>query len=80
LRKTRHPLKEERLLEGTFFGIIAATLGAMVFVSIVEALIASIVAMTVESIELELGKHPIDDNILIPLVAGLTILLTNLLL
>lgn len=69
LRKTKHPFSE-KYIEGTIAGIIAATLGAMVFVSITEALIASVVAMIVESLELKLGRHLIDDNILIPLIAG----------
>lgn len=69
LRKTRHPFNA-RLLEGTLFGILAASLGAMLFVSIAEAVAGSVLAMTAESIEIKVGKHAVDDNVLIPLLAA----------
>jgi len=78
LRKTKHPMNE-RLLEGTVFGIVAATLGAMVFVSIIEAIVASVISMTLEGIELKLGRHPVDDNVMVPLVAAYSIILLRFL-
>jgi len=78
LKKTRHPFSNKKFLEGTIAGIIIASLGAMLFVSILEAVFASIVAMSIEAIEIKIQKHPIDDNILIPVSAALTIYLIQL--
>jgi len=75
LRKTKNPFFRGKLLEGTLFGIVAGGLAATPFVSISEAFLAATVAMTVEGIELKLHKDPLDDNILIPIVSALTILL-----
>jgi dolichol kinase len=60
-------------LEGTIAAIIAATLAAWVYVPFLAALIASAVAMIVEAGELRIGDHYIDDNLVIPLVAGVTL-------
>ncbi len=79
LRKTRHPLSERKLLEGTLFGFAAASLGAMLFVSISGAVVASAIAMTVEAIEFRVWKHPVDDNVLVPLSAGLALFLFRML-
>ncbi|MBT3408987.1 hypothetical protein HN415_10025 [Candidatus Woesearchaeota archaeon] len=79
LKKTLHPLSTEKLLEGTIVGIIIASLGSMLFVSIVEAIAASTIAMIIEGIEWKFNKDPIDDNILIPLAAASTIYLINIL-
>jgi len=78
LRKTQHPLSTEKLIEGTIFGMIVASLGAMNFVSILEAVIASAVAMTVEGIEFRFQKQPVDDNVTIPLAAAFTIYLIRI--
>ncbi len=79
LWKTRHPLSADKLLEGTLFGFVAASLGAMLFVSISEAVVASAVAMTVETIEFRVRKHPVDDNVLVPLSAALALFLFRML-
>lgn len=71
-RHTRHPLSNDKILEGTLAGIIAASLGAMLFVPLGAAIAASTAAMIVEGIE---HRYSIDDNISIPLVAGLVLVL-----
>ncbi|MBI4149962.1 hypothetical protein HY488_01005, partial [Candidatus Woesearchaeota archaeon] len=47
----KHPLNGKKLLEGWIAGILAGFLGALLFVHWGEALLASFIAMTVETIE-----------------------------
>jgi dolichol kinase len=65
-----HPLNNRRLIEGTIAGMVTATIAASFFVGWISAFIASLIAMSLESLELRFAKHPIDDNLLVPLVAG----------
>ncbi len=74
-----HPLNDERLIEGTIAGIFAGTISAMLFVNFYAALVASIVSMSLESIELKLMHEPIDDNILVPLISGGCLILMKIL-
>lgn len=67
--KKKHPLND-RHIEGTIAGTIFGTLGALFFVPIYAAFPASFVTMIIESLEIKLLKHPIDDNIFVPLVAA----------
>ena len=78
LLKTKHPICHEKLLEGTIWGIVFASLGAAVFVSLLEAVATSIVAMTIEGLEIRFHKDPVDDNLLIPISAAVTMLLIQL--
>ena len=39
-----------------------------------EALLASLLAMIVEAVEIRIGAEQVDDNILIPLVAAIVIM------
>ena len=73
LKRIKNPLSTEKVLEGTIVGIIFASLSSMIFVSIIEAVIASTVAMIIEGVEWKFNKKIIDDNVLIPLAAGFTI-------
>lgn len=66
-------LSETKMLEGTIAGFIAGFLGALVFVSPFEAFFASLAAMTAEAIEIKIKAEQIDDNVIVPLVAGATI-------
>jgi dolichol kinase len=63
--KTYYPYNKAKKLEGTLAGIIASTIGCLLFISPFKAVMISIVSMMIESIPL-----PINDNILIPLIAG----------
>ncbi len=63
-----------KLLEGSIAGIFAGFLGAAIFVSPIEAFFAAAFAMIAEAVELEMNKKAIDDNIIVPLVAGTTML------
>jgi phosphoserine phosphatase SerB len=70
--KTRIPFNKGKNLEGTLFGFLFAFLGAMIFVDPTRALIAAAVGMLVEAI-----PSPINDNLTIPLVAGLALALVS---
>ena len=78
LGKVRHPLSNEKFLEGNITGFLFAFLGAMFFVSIPEAFMASLVAMVIEAVDVVKGRR-IEDNITIPLAAGFVITLLRML-
>ncbi len=65
----------KKLLEGTLAGTIAGALGAMLFIPIPEAVLGSFVAMMVEVVKIDLNDKTLDDNIIVPLVAGTVIFL-----
>ena len=72
--KIKNPLNNKKLIEGTIVGIFTASIAASIFINYKEAIIASVVGMIVEAIELKIHKgYAIDDNITVPLVAGITI-------
>jgi len=68
--KIKHPLSNKKFLEGTIAGFVAGFIGALVFARWYEAFFASLAAMIVEGIEVKIGTRQIDDNIIVPLVAG----------
>ena len=71
-----HPLNQNKIFEGTILGVFGGFLAAMLFVNPVEAFLASFVAMIFEAFEIELWKKTnVDDNILIPVIAGVVIVL-----
>lgn len=76
--KVKHPLSDVKLLEGTLVGTLFAFIGALFFVPLLEALLASIGAMTAEVVEFEMNKRVVDDNIIVPLVAGTIMLLVRI--
>ena len=78
--KTRNPLSKTKLLEGTLAGTLAAFLAALLYVPWTEALVASILALMVEAIEIKVNEKLVDDNISVPLVAGTVIYVMRLLL
>ncbi len=67
----KNPFSNAKFLEGTILGIIAGTFAARVFVSWEAAFFGSLIAMSVEGLELAILKKKIDDNLLIPIVSGL---------
>ena len=73
--KIRHPLNDARLVEGTIAGIIISTIAASMFVNILFALIASIAALGIESLEIKFFRGSIDDNLLVPLISAIVLFL-----
>ena len=76
--RTRHPLSKTKFLEGTIAGFAAGFIGAFVFLPWYEAFFASLAAMIVEAIEVKIGTQQVDDNLLVPLVAGAVVLAIRL--
>ena len=73
IRKFSRVPSNKRLFVGLVVGTICSTLGAMVFISPLEAALAALAAMMVEGIDVKIGINKIDDNIIIPPVAGLVV-------
>ncbi len=68
---------ERKNIEGTIAGIITGTIFALFFVPVWLAFAASFAAMFFELLGIKLAEEEIDDNLLIPLVAGTTMFLIN---
>ena len=68
--RIKHPLSKTKFIEGTVAGFAAGFLGALVFLPWQEAFLASFAAMTAEAIEIKIGAKQVDDNLIMPLVAG----------
>ena len=76
--KTKHPLSKTKFLEGTIAGFVAGFIGALVFANWYEALLASSAAMLAEAIEIKIGAQQVDDNLIVPVVAGAVIWIVRL--
>lgn len=76
--KTKHPLSKTKFLEGTIAGFIAGFIGAFVFLPWHEAFFASLAAMIVEAIEVKIGAQQVDDNLIVPFVAGAAVWIVRL--
>jgi HAD superfamily phosphoserine phosphatase-like hydrolase len=63
------PYNRGKMVEGTFFGFLFAFVGAWLFVDPLKALIGAAVGMLVETL-----PTPINDNLTIPLISGLVLL------
>ncbi len=75
LGKTNHFFDKTKNIEGHIAGILFSSIIAMFFVSPGLAISGAIMAMLFESIVIEIQKIPLDDNLIIPLVAGTTMFL-----
>jgi len=60
-------------IEGTVAAIVVGSMAAWIYVSFLPALIAAAIAMFVESGELRIANHHIDDNFTIPVIAGIVL-------
>ncbi len=67
--------KSKKLFEGTLAGIFAGFLSSLLFVAWQEAFLASFCAMIAEVIQIDLNQNTLDDNVIVPLIAGTTIYL-----
>ncbi len=73
----KNPFNQKKHLEGTFMAIIVSTLAAWYFVPLIPAFLASFSSMILESLDLKIGNLELDDNLFIPIIAGITILLAS---
>ncbi|MEK6949035.1 MAG: phosphatase PAP2 family protein [Nanoarchaeota archaeon] len=76
--RINHPFNDKKFLEGMIAGTIAGFFAALFFVRWHEALIASLLAMFAEGLELKVGAEEVDDNLVIPLVAAISIWIIRL--
>ncbi len=65
----------KKFLEGTIAGTAVGFLGAALFVSVPEAIFGSGFAMLAEVVKIDFNDSTIDDNLVVPLVAGTVIFL-----
>ena len=68
--KINHPLSKTKFLEGTIAGFAAGFAGALICLPWHEAFFASLAAMIAEAIEIKIGAEQVDDNLIMPIVAG----------
>ena len=76
--KIKQPFSKTKFLEGTIAGFVAGFIGSLVFLPWLEAFLASLAAMIVETIELKIGTQQVDDNLIVPFVAGAVVWLVRL--
>jgi len=69
--RIKNPLNREKHLEGTVIAIIFSTLAAFTFVPFPMAFLGSVAGIIFESVTVKFVDRVIDDNLLIPIIAGL---------
>jgi phosphoserine phosphatase/dolichol kinase len=67
------PFNKPKYIEGTLFGFLLAFLGSLRFIDPFSAVIASAVGIFVESLPL-----PLNDNLTIPLISGLALIVCSI--
>ena len=76
--RIKHPLSSTKFFEGTIAGFIAGFIGAFVFLPWHEAFFASLAAMIAEAVEIKIGTEQVDDNLIVPIVAGAVVWVVRL--
>ena len=76
--KIKHPFTDKKNLEGMLVGFVAAFAAALIFLPWPQALAGSLAAMLVEGVEIKFGSNFVDDNLIIPIVAGVAMLVMGL--
>lgn len=75
--KTRVPLSKDKMLEGTLVAIVFSTFTALLFVDFHKAFLASLIPICLEAVYPKKIAHYLDDNLVMPLLAGLIMLLLS---
>ena len=78
LGNTKSFIDNRKNIEGNIAGFLISSLIAMFFVHPVLALSGALAAMLFESLIIEVQRMEIDDNLVIPLAAGTTMLLIKM--
>ncbi len=73
------PWNRHKQLESTFLGFLGSAVLASLFVTRTEAAAASAMAMLAESFPINARGRTIDDNLVVPMAAGFTILVLRML-
>ena len=76
--RIKHPLSSTKFFEGTIAGFVAGFIGALIFLPLLEAFLASLAAMAVEAIEIKIGAEQVDDNLIMPVAAGIAVLIIRI--
>lgn len=76
--KIKNPLSSTKFIEGTVAGFAAGFLGAIIFLPWHEALLASLAASMAEAVEIKIGAQQVDDNLVMPFVAGAVVWIARL--
>ena len=76
--RIKHPFSSHKYLEAGLLGGIAGFFGAMLFINPLYAFIASMIAMLIEGIDIRLGFTQVDDNLIIPVAAGVILTLLKM--
>jgi dolichol kinase len=63
-------LFKKKSLSGLLLSVILSSMIASLFVAFEMAFVAALIALIAEVLVIKLGEDPVDDNIIIPLVAG----------
>lgn len=71
LNKNNH----NKLIVGGISGFFAALIGASLYLKLPEAIVASFAGLIAGFLEMDLNKAPLDDNLAIPLAAGVAVLI-----
>lgn len=81
LGKRKSPLNDMKFIEGTIAGFFAAFVAIFYFIRWrwIEALLAAFFAMLAEAMDIKLGGTQVDDNIVVPVVAAVTLWVVGLL-
>jgi len=75
LGKTKSFIDKRKNIEGNIAGFLISSLLALFFVHPILAISGALVAMLFESLIIEIQKIELDDNLIMPLAAGTTMLL-----
>jgi len=71
LNKNNH----NKLIVGGISGFFAALIGASLYLKLPEAVVASFAGLIAGFLEMDLNKAPLDDNLAIPLAAGVAVII-----
>jgi dolichol kinase len=72
-------LSKNKNFFGTILAIIIAFFSAVIFIPLSQAIAASVVSMLAESLVLKVREEYIDDNFIVPVIAGLSAYLVSIL-
>lgn len=73
--KIKNPLNKKKLIEGLIIGTAAGSIAASFFVPFYIALSGSLIAMILESLDLKIKGRVLEDNILVPLISAIVMIL-----
>lgn len=79
LGRVRSRLNGRRFVEGFVIGFVFAVAAAAFFVPLIPALLGSFAALGFEFLELKFNGFSVDDNLMVPLIAGAVIYLFSVL-